>query len=88
MAYASNVWVRNVRIINADSGIFLSWVHRSSILGEDCSHCGSLQAVTATRLLATTSLRRCPAPAAHFAMAARRPERSHAPIANHPLRQM
>ena len=33
MAYASNVWVRNVRIINADSGIFLSWVHRSSILG-------------------------------------------------------
>ncbi|PRW56123.1 band 7 [Chlorella sorokiniana] len=31
MAYAANVWVRNVRIINADSGIFLSWVHRSSI---------------------------------------------------------
>lgn len=36
MAYAANVWVRNVRIINADNGIFLSWVHRSSIFGAPC----------------------------------------------------
>lgn len=33
VAYASNVWVRNVRVLNADNALFYSWVHRSSILG-------------------------------------------------------
>lgn len=32
LAYASNVWVRNVRILNSDDGIFFAWVHRSAIL--------------------------------------------------------
>ena len=34
LAYASNVWVRGVRVLNADNALFFSWVHRSSCLGE------------------------------------------------------